>query len=267
LRARRLEPSRQFVRRRTRGRLVRQGAAQRATARLAIVFATAEHQHDVLLAAVRDELPGARVVGCSGEGVIAQDESIESSAAAVMAIASNGLPLEQQPIDLGALVDAVVTASQPLIDANHNELVVWYSGVPALMVGDVTRVRQVRLNLVGNAAKFTSDGRVTFAVCEAGSDDRREIQFQVSDTGIGMTGDQMGRLFTEFGQCDTSTTRRFGGSGLGLAISQRLCRLMGGDISVSSVYGQGSTFVVSLPLIVDLPKTAAASVPSAHTLG
>lgn len=105
----------------------------------------------------------------------------------------------------------------------------------------------VLLNLIGNACKFTQNGEVRLRVFLELQADSAELMLQVSDTGIGMSPDQLSRLFQEFRQADASTTRQYGGTGLGLAISQRLCGLMGGSIAVESSLGAGSTFTVRLP--------------------
>jgi CheY-like chemotaxis protein len=116
----------------------------------------------------------------------------------------------------------------------------------------------VLFNLLSNACKFTENGTVSLAVERETAPDSAWLVFLVSDTGIGMTPDQLGRLFQEFTQADASTTRRYGGTGLGLALSRRLCRLMGGDVSVTSEAGRGSTFAVRLPTdvthIVERPE-------------
>src|SRR3954471_24619934 len=131
------------------------------------------------------------------------------------------------------------------MDKNGNSLVVAGSDDAGRMQADLTKVRQTLFNLLSNAAKFTDHGTITLAV-------RREtddwLTFDVSDTGIGMTEEQLGRLFEAFSQAEASTGSRYGGTGLGLAISRHFCRLMGGDLTVESVYGQGSTFTVSLPV-------------------
>jgi adenylate cyclase len=115
------------------------------------------------------------------------------------------------------------------------------------MRADAMRVRQALLNLGSNAGKFTEQGLVTVAVARRPEGGRDWITFAVSDTGIGMTAEQVGRLFEEFSQADASTTRKYGGTGLGLAISRRFCRMMGGDITVESAPGKGSTFTIRLP--------------------
>lgn len=119
---------------------------------------------------------------------------------------------------------------------------------PALMETDSLRLKQVLINLVGNAIKFTDQGAVGVQLQVSPVDSPTHIEFQVTDSGIGMTTEQMSRLFRPFSQGDASTSRQFGGTGLGLAISQRICQLLGGSISVESEFGVGSTFTVQLPL-------------------
>ena len=112
------------------------------------------------------------------------------------------------------------------------------------MHADQTKVRQTLFNLLSNAAKFTDHGTISLSV-QRDSDDW--IAFAVTDTGIGMTEEQLGRLFEAFSQAEASTRTQYGGTGLGLAISRHFCRLMGGDLTVESTYGEGSTFTVRLP--------------------
>ena len=115
--------------------------------------------------------------------------------------------------------------------------------IPATLVGDPVRLRQVLANLVGNAIKFTNEGHVMVAIDpESISDDEAVLQFQVMDTGIGIPADKQDLVFEPFRQADGSTTRHFGGTGLGLTISQQLVTMMGGGIWVDSLPGQGSTF-------------------------
>jgi ammonium transporter, Amt family len=158
------------------------------------------------------------------------------------------------------LIDEVVTTITPLVEHNHNHLAVEIDPDVDILNADVTKVRQVLLNLLSNASKFTEGGTISLRVRGSGSGVRGlgsgsgprtpdpGILFEVSDTGIGMTETQMAELFKEFSQAEASTTRKYGGTGLGLAISRRFCQMMGGDISVASEPGAGTTFYVNLPL-------------------
>jgi two-component system sensor histidine kinase/response regulator len=146
-------------------------------------------------------------------------------------------------------IEDVATLLRPLAGDKGLDLVVGLSDdLPAAVVGDGRRVRQILLNLVGNAVKFTTEGRVGIdAGIQSDADGRQWLRIAVSDSGIGIDQATIARLFTEFTQADASTTRRFGGTGLGLAISRRLATLMGGRISVESSPGRGSTFTLTLP--------------------
>lgn len=135
----------------------------------------------------------------------------------------------------------------PMVEKNRNDLVVKVDNNIGEMHADITKVRQAVFNLLSNAAKFTHKGTITLNVARRQHNHRDWITFEVRDTGIGMTEEQLGKLFTEFSQADPSTTRKFGGTGLGLAISRFFCRMMGGDIEVKSVKGEGSTFTILLP--------------------
>ncbi|HVA56460.1 MAG TPA: GAF domain-containing protein [Gemmatimonadaceae bacterium] len=149
--------------------------------------------------------------------------------------------LEQFPVD--AVVDEVLVTAQPLVARKGNRLEVRRRGEAGAMRSDRTKVRQILLNLLSNASKFTEAGTITFAL---DTEDGR-VSVSIIDTGIGMTADQMNRLFEAFAQADTSIASRYGGTGLGLAISRRFARLLGGEIHVTSVPGQGSTFTVDFP--------------------
>ena len=121
------------------------------------------------------------------------------------------------------------------------------NSVPEMIQTDPTRLKQILINLIGNAIKFTKEGEVKLAVQFLNDEDKPEIQFDVTDTGIGMTPEQLGKLFQKFSQADTSTTRKFGGTGLGLTISRSLAEALGGTLTVTSTYGEGSTFSLKIP--------------------
>jgi signal transduction histidine kinase len=152
--------------------------------------------------------------------------------------------------------DAAV-AVQPLTDINANRLVVNCPEDIGAMHADPLRVRQVVLNLLSNACKFTEQGEVTLAAAPDRVDGADWLKITVADTGIGMTPEQTEKLFEEFIQADASMSRKYGGTGLGLAISRRLCRMMGGDIGLTSAPGVGTTFTVRLPLVAKAPSEAA----------
>jgi signal transduction histidine kinase len=159
-------------------------------------------------------------------------------------IEAGRMDLFLEQFEVGQLVRDVEAIVQPLMDKNGNILVVECPDDAGAIQADLTKVRQALFNLLSNAAKFTDHGTITLTVEREASDC---LTFAVSDTGIGMTEEQLGRLFEAFSQAEASTRSKYGGTGLGLAISRHFCRLMGGDLTVSSAYGQGSTFVVRLP--------------------
>ena len=164
------------------------------------------------------------------------------------------MDLSVETLDVAALVWSTVVTSQSLAAAHDNQLTV--AGLEHLgtIQSDKIKLRQVLLNLLSNACKFTKGGSVHVEARRELSESVDWIVVDVTDTGIGMTPAQLARLFQEFAQADASTTRRYGGTGLGLAISQRLCHLMGGAISVESSIGRGSRFTVRLP--AELPSPA-----------
>ena len=164
-------------------------------------------------------------------------------------IEAGKMSLSLETFDVGTLLKEVLTTVQPTIDVRRNTLEVVGSDAIGKVTSDPTRLRQVLLNLLSNAAKFTDAGHVRLALRREHADGLEWMVFDVTDTGIGMSDDQLHGLFVEFVQADSSTTRRFGGTGLGLAISRHLCRMMGGDISVRSKLGAGSQFIVRLPVV------------------
>jgi len=163
-------------------------------------------------------------------------------------IEAGKLDLLLERFEIAKIIEDSVATSRPVAERNGNRLSVRYDEDIGTMVADQTRVRQVILNLLSNACKFTENGEITIAARREHLAGQEWLVLLVSDTGIGMTAQQTARLFQEFSQADPSTTRKFGGTGLGLAISRRLCNHMGGDISVESTPDEGSTFTVRLPI-------------------
>ena len=155
---------------------------------------------------------------------------------------------------LKRVIEDVTATVEPLVAKRHNRLEIRGSADGIQLHSDETRIRQVLFNLLSNSCKFTENGAITLTVRRSdGQTDRPSVTFEVQDTGIGMTKEQAGKLFEAFVQADATIASRYGGTGLGLAISRRLCRLMGGDITVASEPGKGSTFTVTLPLVAPGP--------------
>ena len=181
-------------------------------------------------------------------------------------IEAEHLELESIPFDLPKVAHATATLLAVRAREKHLELTVDVSpDVPHVVRGDPTRVRQVLMNLIGNAIKFTDEGEVAVSATVVRRDsDQASVRFRVRDTGIGISEGQRATIFQEFTQADASMTRRYGGTGLGLAISRRLVALMGGELAVTSEVGRGSEFSFTLPFPVEaaaptLPRSAAAS--------
>ena len=164
-------------------------------------------------------------------------------------IEAGKMDLFLESIDVAVLLADVSATVQPLMAKNGNVFDVRYGPDLGMTHSDQTKVRQILLNLLSNAAKFTKQGRVVLAARRSTRGDDDCFEFEVSDTGIGMTTEQMAKLYSAFSQADASTTRNYGGTGLGLAITKHFCLMLGGDVMVRSEPGKGSTFVVTLPAV------------------
>ncbi|MFN7993012.1 MAG: ATP-binding protein [Bryobacteraceae bacterium] len=160
---------------------------------------------------------------------------------------------------IGQLVHEVASTVHTLVEKNGNGLEVECDPGLGMMRADQTRTRQILLNLLGNACKFTENGQIRLQAKRLSGELGSWIEFRVSDTGIGMNREQLERLYRPFMQADASTTRKYGGTGLGLAISRRFCKMMGGSLSVESQLGVGSTFIVRLPAEPDRTEPGTAS--------
>jgi GAF domain-containing protein/DNA-binding response OmpR family regulator len=161
-------------------------------------------------------------------------------------IEAGKLELNPESINLVRLIDEVVGTARQLAEQNKNRLVVEVQDKLGMLTADPMRLRQILLNLLSNACKFTKQGEVALRVQRV-ADGGGWIEFAVTDTGIGMTAEQQAKLFEEFTQADSATAQRYGGTGLGLAITRKLARMMGGDVTVESESGKGSVFTVRLP--------------------
>jgi signal transduction histidine kinase/DNA-binding response OmpR family regulator/HAMP domain-containing protein len=169
-------------------------------------------------------------------------------------IEAGKMDLYLEDFEIIPMIKEVIATVKPLIEKNANTLELHYADGLGQMRGDVTKLRQMLFNLLSNASKFTERGTITLSVGRESVNGSQWVNFSVSDTGIGMTPEQTNKLFQAFTQADTSTTRKYGGTGLGLAISQKFCHLMGGDITIESTLGQGSTFKIRLPAVVTESK-------------
>jgi signal transduction histidine kinase len=161
-------------------------------------------------------------------------------------IEAGKLELNPQTVQLAPLIDEIIGTARQLAQQNKNHLVVELQENLGTITIDAMRLRQILLNLLSNACKFTKQGEVKLRARRV-ADERDWIELSVSDTGIGMTAEQQAKLFEEFSQAETTTAQRFGGTGLGLAIARKLARMMGGDVTVMSEPGKGSVFTVRLP--------------------
>src|ERR1700738_2860334 len=162
-------------------------------------------------------------------------------------IEAGKLELNVESVSIAPLVEEVIGTARPLAEQNKNTLSAECPRDLPPIEADAMRLRQIILNLLSNACKFTKAGDVKLQVTTPVREGRQFVEIAVIDTGIGMTAEQMSRLFEEFSQVDASTARQYGGTGLGLAITRRLCQMMGGDVTVASEPGKGSTFTVRLP--------------------
>ncbi len=178
-------------------------------------------------------------------------------------IEAGKMDLYLETFDVRTMVDDVTATVQPLVQKKDNRLDVRCADGAGEMHADLTKVRQVLFNLVSNSCKFTEKGTVTLDVARAEEDGRDGVTFRVSDTGIGMTPEQVAKLFQPFTQADASITRKYGGTGLGLTISKRFCEMMGGDITVASESGEGTAFTVWLPARVAAPREPVGRTPAA----
>jgi signal transduction histidine kinase len=165
-------------------------------------------------------------------------------------IEAGKLDFNPEPVNLGRLIDEVIGTAGQLAEKNQNRLVIEAQENLGALNADSMRLKQILLNLLSNACKFTKEGEVALRVRKV-ADGRDWVELAVADTGIGLTAEQQAKLFQDFTQADSLTARRYGGTGLGLALSRKLARMMGGDVTVTSEPGKGSVFTVRLPAGAD----------------
>jgi len=206
-------------------------------------------QEDAVEADQEDFVPDLVKIHSSGKHLLALINDILD----LSKIEAGKMDLYLDEFDLGDVVRQVATTIRPLVEKNSNEFSLRIDGELGTMISDQTRLRQVLLNLLSNASKFTENGTISLEVRRFVPEDGEtdQIELLVRDTGIGMTPEQISKLFQPFTQAEASTATKYGGTGLGLTISRRFCRMMGGDIVVDSEEGTGSTFTVHLPAHLD----------------
>ena len=212
-------------------------------------------QEEAQDAGVPDFVPDLQKINGAGKHLL----SLINDVLDISKIEAGKMELYLEEFDVAALLDEVEATVQPLVAKNGNALRVERRGELGTMRSDLTKVRQCLFNLVSNAAKFTEGGTIGLEVSRermAGVDSAAPedwVTFRVTDTGIGMSAEQILRLFQAFTQADASTTRKYGGTGLGLTITRRFCQMMGGDVTVASVPGEGSAFTMKVRAIAPEP--------------
>jgi signal transduction histidine kinase len=207
----------------------------------------------------RDFVPDLQKIRASGKHLLALINDILD----LSKIEAGKIELSPETFDIAGLIEDVASTVQPLIDKNTNVLTINRTGDLGAMYADNTKVRQILYNLLSNACKFTELGTITLDAAREKTEGSEQLSLSVRDTGIGMTEEQMARLFQPFSQAGVQTARKYGGTGLGLAITKQFCEIMGGEIRVASEFGRGTIFTVKLPLSASNGKAAATSLTRA----
>lgn len=201
-----------------------------------------------------DFIPDLKKIGSAGKHLLALINDVLDFSK----VEAGRMELFLETFAIDTMLEDVRATIEPLIEKNNNHLQVNQAEQLGQMYADVTKVRQCLFNLLSNASKFTEEGTIILEVhryCAA--DDKDWITFRVSDSGIGITPEQISKLFSAFMQADSSTTRKYGGTGLGLVITKQFCQMMGGNVTVESEYGKGTTFSIHLPVeVIDPQKIA-----------
>ncbi len=236
--------------------------AERANQAKSLFLANVSHELRTPLNAIigYSELLQEEIEG-SGEEWMGEDlKKIHSAGHQLLAIINDLLDLSKieagrmelhlERFDLKLFSKGVIATVQPMMERNHNQLQVNLGPNLGVMFADSIKVHQALLNLLSNAAKFTDNGTVILSISRTRKTDGDWFSFEVRDTGIGVPREKKKILFEPFVQGDPSTTRKYGGTGLGLAITRRFCQMMGGDVFVESIPGNGSTFTICLPAVV-----------------
>ena len=198
-----------------------------------------------------DQLADIKEISTAGEHLL----SLLNDVLDISKVEAGRMDLYLETFDLTKMIDEVATTTKALVDKNKNKMAVSIADDMGEMHADVTKVRQILFNLMSNAAKFTSNGKITLFGERRTGENGDTIRLGVSDDGIGIPKDKLDHIFEEFSQADDTTTKNFGGTGLGLALVKRFCHMMGGDIWVESTEGKGSSFILELPaVVIDMEK-------------
>ncbi len=234
-------------------------AAEAANRAKSAFLANMSHELRTPLSAVigYSEMMEEEVEDMGEQGLLTDLGKIKSNARHLLSLINDVLDLSKieanrmdtfaEDVEVAGLVEDVAETVGTLVEQKNNNLVIEVAPGVGAMHTDVVKLRQCLFNLLSNASKFTENGRVTLQASREGELEAAMLVFRVSDTGIGMTEEQLARLFQRFAQADETTTRKFGGTGLGLALTRAFSRLLGGDISVESTIGVGTTFTLRLP--------------------
>ena len=166
-------------------------------------------------------------------------------------IEAGQMKLNRENFDIENLIQEVADTAKPIIEMNHNKIVIDIDFENLVMYGDMTKIRQILFNLISNSAKFTTDGIIKLSSQCLLINGGRKIIFEISDNGIGMSPENLEKIFVPFDQGDSGTTRKYGGTGLGMSITKRFCEIMGGEITVESRKNEGTKFTVSIPLTTE----------------
>ncbi|WP_197090036.1 ATP-binding protein, partial [Crocosphaera watsonii] len=197
-----------------------------------------------------DFLPDLQKIHASGKHLL----NLINDILDLSKIEAGRMEIYPETFDVSTLIQEISATIRPLSEKNGNSLIINCPDDVGSMYADLTKMRQNLFNLLSNASKFTEKGTITLNVNRYSKNDQDWLCFQVRDSGIGISSQQIDKLFQEFSQADASTTRKYGGTGLGLAITKKFCEMMGGDISVTSEIGKGSTFTINLPAEVTVPE-------------
>ena len=236
--------------------------AQAANAAKSSFLANMSHELRTPLNAIigYSEMLQEEAIDCDQEAFIPDLQKIHGSGKHLLALINDILDLSKiesgkmelylESFDINEMLADIKNIIYPLMEKNHNQFLIDAPSFDKKMHADITKVRQVLFNLLSNASKFTNKGTIQLTVSQSSRNGIDFIVFSVKDSGIGMTEEQISRLFQPFTQADASTTRKYGGTGLGLTISKYFCTMMGGDISINSVINEGSEFIIQLPFIV-----------------